>query len=157
MGSSPRQANRLLLVEWMSTRTDNMECMRCTISSGLTPTNVTRSRPGMGSTPTPYAPGRSGSPGPSASLTIRPPRPRGWFGSEPRGLQRAQPRLLWSTDPPSPTEVAAGGPGQPWRAVRRSQAAGGITGSTSLIPGRNTNFAIQVEGKGKKWKHLSGA
>ena len=45
------QAERLGLVEYMSTWTDNSECMRCTIPYGSTPTNVTRYRKGKGCTP----------------------------------------------------------------------------------------------------------
>ena len=49
-GESPRQAKRHWLVEYMSTQTENSKCIICTIPSRSTPTNVTCSRPWIGST-----------------------------------------------------------------------------------------------------------
>ena len=83
--------------------------MRYTIPSGLTLTNVIRSRPGTGSIPTSDAPERSGSPGPSASPMRVPPLSCGLFGSDLRGSRRARPGLLWSPEPLPPNEVAVGG------------------------------------------------
>ena len=50
-GSMPRKAKRSWLVNYMSTQMENSKCMRFTNPSGLTPTNITHSSPGMGSTP----------------------------------------------------------------------------------------------------------
>ena len=115
--------------------------------------------PGQGRDPplTLADPGRSGSPGPSASLTRGPPCPRWMFGNEPRGFRRDWPGFLQSPEPPTPTEVTEGRPGWPCRMGGRRLAAGVVTGSTRLMPGWNTDFTILAEAKGQKWKHSSGA
>ena len=44
-GRSPSRVKRLQLVDYMSTLMESRKCMKCTISYGSTPTNVTCSRP----------------------------------------------------------------------------------------------------------------
>ena len=51
MGSFPRQAKRKHWVNETLTQTEKIKCMRSTLLSGFSPTNVTLSKPGTGSTP----------------------------------------------------------------------------------------------------------
>ena len=133
-GSSPKKAKRRLLVNYMLTQTYNSKCIRCTILSRSTPTNVTCSSPGMDSTP-------------DASCTRKGwiPRPKRLSNERAapssRTVQKRAARIMESLAGIAP--------------VPRSSATdrGGCRGGGSTVVGRRA----KAGGRRRHWVHESDA